>query len=399
MMFSEKQKRELRKLYKKSLEVLDEVSFGNGAIFASPKTQRYPYVYPRDASLIIRVLCEIGELEKAKKSLNFLMSVQREIGEWSQRYHKDGSIASYRPPQVDCNGLVLYTIRKYFETSNDITSIKRWWKNIKRGVSFINYQFIPETNLIFSLNGIHEWPPLEAGYDIWVNSACYAGVRAAYKIAKSLGEEDAASEYRLLAHNLNNGIAKYLVRDNRYIKLVHGRRIVKDADISEMGMYITGMTSPNDLIMKNTVRSIIKSLWNDKFWGINRYLKKYGEPGRNNGGYGPYSMYTAWVGQYLLDTKNNFRDKLKECVLWFVKYNREGLIPEHISDKEEFINWIEQAKRVGRYKKEGREKQAEEVMRSKEYLEKDIVYWVTPLTWAHAEFMLLYKKLKNKKLI
>ena len=394
-MFTEKEKKELGNLRKKSLEVINSVSLKNGGIMASPPEARYPYIYPRDLSLILRVLNELGEYERVKRSLDFLLKAQRETGEWAQRYDTKGNIASYRPPQLDCNGLVLYMLRLYYESTGDEKFLEKAWNPINQGMEFIKEHYLPEERLLYSLNSIHEWPPMEAGFDVWVNITCYSGIRSSYKIASQLGKEDKAEEWRDLARDLWIGISKKLIDENRFIKLEDHRRI-SDADISEMAPYITRCVGTNETVMRNTVKYIEENLWDPELTGISRYMEKYGKPGRNNGGYGPYSMYTGWMAQYYLDADKI--DKAEKYVKWFLQYNRGGLIPEHVSTKKRFMEWKKEAIEVGRYGSVGRKEEAQRVLASEEY-KKNLVYWVVPLTWGHAEYLKTYHKLAEKGLI
>ncbi len=394
-MFKKKEKELLKKISKSSREVLNSVYLENGAILASPPTGRYPYVYSRDTALILRVMEQLGEYKSVKRSLKFLITSQREIGEWSQRYDGEGNPASYRPPQVDCNGLVLYMFRRYYDSTGDKKFLQYAWKSIKLGMEFIKEHYLHEDRLIFSLNSIHEWPPMEAGFDVWPNVTCYAGIRGSYKIASVLGKKDEAEEWRDLARDLWIGISKKLINDNRFIKLSNHRSIT-DPDVSEMAPYITKCVGVNEAVMKNTVKCIESGLWDDELRGVNRYLEKHGEAGRNNGGYGPYSMYTAWLAQYYLDAQKF--DVAEKYVRWFMLYNRDGLIPEHVSTKQRFLEWKRRAIEVGRYSKSGRKEEAERVMKSKEY-RKGIAYWVVPLSWGHAEYLKMYLKLEGSGLI
>ncbi|MBN2015178.1 MAG: hypothetical protein JW778_08360 [Candidatus Altiarchaeota archaeon] len=391
-MLTKAEKKGLKRIYKTSLEVIDSVTLKNGALMASPPGTRYPYMYPRDTALILLALLEEGRLNDVKRILSFLMTAQKETGEWAQRYDVSGNPASYRPPQVDCNGLVLYAMRKYYDSTEDKRFLEKHWRSITLGVEFIKEHYLPENRLLFSLNSIHEWPPMEAGFDIWTNVTCYAGLRGSYKMAQVLGKLDEAERMRNLARDLWIGISKKLIKDHRFIK-VSGHSIITDPDVSEMAPYITRSIGVDDTIMRNTVDKIMKVLWDTELTGINRYVEKYGEPGRNNGGYGPYSMYTAWVAQYYLDVREY--DKAKECIKWFLRYSKDGLIPEHVSTRERFDRWRRQAKEVGRYREHGRKEEAEKVMNTPEYKRKGLVYWVLPLTWGHAEYIRMYSKLEE----
>ena len=395
-MFDENEKKELENIYLKSLEVIDSVTMKNGAILASPKDRRYPYLYPRDCMLILRTMLEAGQYRKVKKTLKFVLGLVGETGEWHQRYTPDGKPASYRPSQVDCNGLVLYMIKKYYDHTKDIDFLKKHWNAIYLGTRFLEEHFIKEERLVYSMNSIHEWPPMEAGFEIWANSCACAGFKASREIAELLGEHEDKRKWMEIEEELKDAIMKKLVKDGHFIKLTNNKNIY-DADISELGMYILELLPPNNRIIKNTAEYIEKELYDKKLGGIRRHMRKHGKPGRNNGGYGPYGMYTGWMAQYYLDEGD--LKNAKKYFDWFMKYNKGGLIPEHVSTKEDFLIWQNEAKEVGRYYKSGRRKEAEKVMRSVDFKKNDVAYWVIPLTWAHAEYMLAYLKLKEKKLV
>ncbi|MCK4550773.1 MAG: hypothetical protein KAT91_02375 [Candidatus Aenigmarchaeota archaeon] len=395
-MFNEQEKEALGKLYTKSAEVIDSVTMKNGAILASPPGRRYPYLYPRDSMLILRVLLECNKTKQVKKTLEFVLSLMGETGEWYQRYTKDGASASYRPPQADCNGLVLFMIKKYYDKTKDKTFLENHWSEVYLGARFLEEHYIKEEQLVFSMNSIHEWPPMEAGFEIWANVCAYAGFTAAREIAEILNKKEDLTHWSKIERELGKGIMTQMVKNNHFIKLRNNTNIF-DADISEMGAYILGILPANDKLIEKTAEFIEKNLYNKKLGGIQRHMEKYGKAGRNNGGYGPYSMYTGWMAQYYLDAGK--QRKAKKYFDWFLKYNKNGLIPEHIATKKSFLEWQKEAKEIGRYYKSGRREEAEKVMRTKDFKEKNIAYWVLPLTWGHAEFMLAYLKLKDLGLV
>lgn len=395
-MFSDSEKKILKYIYKKSLEYFDEVCFPNGAVLASLPNRRYNYVYPRDTALVIRALIKIGRYDQVKRTLKFFIKNQTELGEWAQRYTREGKVASYKPPQLDSNGLILWSFWKYFEKTGDEALLKKAWDKIVKGVKFIQEQYIPEEKVLFSINSIHEWPPIESGFDVWVNYSCYAGIKASVKVARKLGYSSYAKEWNNFAKDLWKGIHKNLVYKKRFRKLRNHIKI-NDADVSCFAPYVLELVSPHNYLMKNTVKYIRKNLWDKELGGIHRYLKKHGLPGRNNGGYGPYSMYTGWLAQYYIDVEDY--KKAKESINWFIEYTKNGYIPEHVATKEEFLEWVKGAKKVGRFYTVGRKEEAHNVMQSSEFVNKGLSYWVTPLTWSHAEFVILFNKLREKHLV
>jgi GH15 family glucan-1,4-alpha-glucosidase len=396
-MFTAAEKNILKYIYNTSLKFIDEVSYNNGAILASLPTHRYNYAYPRDSALIMRALLILKDYDQIKRTLQFFCNNQSELGEWAQRYTQKGNVASYRPSQLDSNGLILWYMWKYYEDTKDIKFLEKYWDNIVRGMEFIKEHYIQEEKVLFSANSIHEWPPIESGYEIWANCSCYVGINAAFKVAKLLNKKE-YKKWGILATNLWEGICLHLIdKKNKRFRKLSNHIDINDADVACLAPYVLGILPAKDELIKNTANQIREGLWQKDLGGIGRYLKKYGLPGRNNGGYGPYSMYTAWLAQYYVDT--NQLDKAKEVITWFMEYNKDGYIPEHVATKKEFLEWVEGAKRVGRYYESGRKEEAEKVMTTKEYTKKGLSYWVTPLTWTHAEFIILYRKLKEKRLL
>ncbi|MGD2177707.1 MAG: hypothetical protein PVG71_07780 [Anaerolineae bacterium] len=392
-MFNEEEKRALRKIRDRSLEMIDAVTLDNGALLASPPGTRFPYVYPRDAALILRVLNELGESEKVKTTLGFLAGAQSETGEWTQRYDKEGNAASYKPPQLDGVGLILHAFGQYYGKTKDEAFLERVWENINSGMQYIAFHYIPESKIIFSVNGLHEWPPMEAGFDIWGNVCCYAGMKAGIGIAQALGKEE-AGPWQEMADNLWIGITSRLVSGGRFVKLRSGHRDIDDPDVTEMAPYVVGAITAGDPVMRKTADFITQELWDDELGGVKRCYVEYAMPARDNGGHGPYSQYTGWMGQYWVDAGNY--ERARACADWFLRYNRDGLLPEHVATKERFDSWVQRAKKAGRFAKAGRWTAARNVMDSEEYQEQGLVLWVVPLTWGHAEFLMFCHRMEEK---
>lgn len=394
-MFTQEEKVKLRKIKDRSMAVVHSAIMENGALLASPPGERFPYVYPRDTALILRVLINLGEHEKAREVLQFLARVQSETGEWAQRYDRQGKPASYKPPQLDGVGLILYTLNKYAKASDDKEFLRETWQNIKLSVQYIIFHYIPDLKLVYSINGLHEWPPMEAGFDLWANVTSFAGIKAALEMAEILGKDE-VREWEILKKDLWQGIINRLVRQDRFIKLTGSCKII-DPDVTEFAPYITESLPMDDLLMKNTADFIINKLWNKELGGIERCYIRYAMPARDNGGHGPYSQYTGWVGQYSTDSGDY--SMVKKCTQWFMRYSRDGLIPEHVSTKERFDDWVKRAKKVGRFYRAGRDVAAKNVVESKEYQEKRLVLWVIPLVWGHAEFLNFYHKMEERRLL
>ena len=82
------------KIYKKSIEILKKVQLRNGGCLATPKGERYPYVYPRDHAICILGYLSAGMVKEAKKGLTFVLKGQLDNGAFPQRYDTKGNDAS-----------------------------------------------------------------------------------------------------------------------------------------------------------------------------------------------------------------------------------------------------------------------------------------------------------------
>jgi len=102
-------------IYEESKCILQQVQLDNGGCLATPEHERYPYIYPRDHSLIILGFLSGGLIDEAKKGLEFILSTHTSKGAFPQRVDMNGEDASYKPIQIDGTGLILYTLAVYIE--------------------------------------------------------------------------------------------------------------------------------------------------------------------------------------------------------------------------------------------------------------------------------------------
>lgn len=392
------------KVYDRSIEVLKEVQLKNGGCLATPKGKRYPYVYPRDHSLIILGFLSAGLYENAKKGLEFILATQTESGNFPQRVDMEGCDASYKPVQIDGTGLVLYALHEYLSTAGDKDFVKEKFEYIKNAVKYIiknsydningDYERIkhhPKTPLIYTPNSVHEYPPTEAGLEIWANSACCSALSRAYEISRFLGKEQRS--WKQEAAKVKNGILKFMWNNRKktFVKTIRIREansVLVDPDISKYAIADFGILKDTDEKVITTVKDIESNLWNNDLGGICRYPKY---EGRNNGGWGPWFNYTLMLLRHFIRTKN--LKKSDKYMSWILDYSYENLLPEHISTVEEFEEY------VGDFSDAGLMREDRMIMientRKHPMFSKGIAYITLPLAWSHAEFIRtfnLYKK-------
>ncbi len=392
------------KIYKKSIDVLKEVQLKNGACLATPKGKRYPYVYPRDHSLIILGFLSASLNENAKKGLEFILGTQTKSGNFPQRVDMEGRDASYKPVQIDGTGLVLYAFYEYLRTTNDKDFLKGQFNHVKNAVRYIiansydningDYEKIkhhPKTPLIYTPNSVHEYPPTEAGLEIWANSICCAALLGAHQCSILLGKDKYG--WKEEAVKVKNGILHFMWNNRKktFVKTIRIREansVLVDPDISKYAIADFGILKDDDIRVISTVSDIEKNLWNRDLGGICRYPKY---EGRNNGGWGPWFNYTLMLARHFIRIKN--KKKTDQYLNWVLNYSYKNLLPEHISTIQEFEEYVSDFSEAGLLRKD------REIMikntRKHPMFTKGIAYITLPLAWSHAEFIRTYNDYKK----
>ncbi|MCK5219081.1 hypothetical protein KAR10_06145 [bacterium] len=404
-----------------------------GNIQATPPDGRYPYEYPRDKAQILMNLMEIIPLietlesdetrrEEAKKRilsivgkcLEYTLSLQNENGGWDQRYNTQGEAASYKANQLDGNGLILRSLFEYLQRLDKtprIGFITAHRKQIQKAVEFMLEFYDEEKGMFYSVNGVHEWAPGERGYDIWTNSLCIAGLRAAAYMFEVRGKKEPAAKWKILADKTERTMLRELwdEKNNSFVRVTDRHRTIKDPDVALMAPYLFGLLGPDDPKMRGTARNILKGLSN-KFWGgLDRYPLEQAIYGtRDNMGWGPWLNYTAQQAQYLFDLLESgssprpeeIKGKIVEFMAVFKAYSKGGQVPEHITIPEFLENWVGRASGVGRLKPHMDRYKA--VLQAREVMAKynDAYATITPvLIWGWAEVSEAIAKLFGSNMV
>lgn len=391
------------KLYKQSIKILKENQHENGGFYASPPGTRYPFIYPRDHSIVIISSIACNEFEMAKKGLDFILNAQKPSGEFSQRYDTDGNDASYKDLQIDGNGLILYALGEYFKKNgaNDIDFFKNHWKSIEKAVSFILINKNDDVGLIHTINSIHEYPAYEHGFEIYANSACYAGLFSAISIGEALGRQ--VSNWKKEAEELKNAILTrmYSPRRRSFIKCIRVKdknsnpigcdafaSSVNDIDVVGFAPAYFGLIDHSDNRNITTVKQIHKELWDKEIGGLNRYPEHWG---RNNGGYGPWIHFTCQLASHYITIGDQ---NMAELYLgWVVFMAHDYKLSEHISTIERFELWFEDYTNA-KLLRDSKLTMIENIKSHPKWSE-GLAYVTTPLIWAHADYIQAYIKYKN----
>lgn len=392
-------------LYNESINVLKKVQNDNGGCLATSEDERYPYIYPRDHSLIILGFISAGLFKEARKGLEFILNTHTGKGAFPQRVDTKGNDASYKPIQIDGTGLVLYSLARYVKETEDYDFARQYFDRVKRAVNYIidhSYENIEGTYekqkhnlkmpLIYTPNSLHEYPPTEAGLEIWANCVCCAALLHIFDISKKIDEVQIQCEQ--YAHKVKKGILKYMwnSRKKTFVKTIRVREsssVLVDPDVGKYAVADFGILNDDDDRVISTVTDIEKNLWNQQLGGICRYPKY---EGRNNGGWGPWPNYTLMICRHHIRVEN--KQKTDQYLNWVINRSFKNKLPEHISSASEFEEYVQDFKESGLLR-EDRKKMIQNA-RNHPLYDEGIAYITIPLAWAHAEFIRTYNLYKKQ---
>ena len=258
------------RIYKKSIEVLRAVQLKNGGCLATPKGERYPYIYPRDHAMILLGFLSAGCYKRVKKGLEFIFNCQSKSGAFPQRIDKNGNDASYKPIQIDGTGLVLYSMFEYVNQTNDLDFAKAKWKNIMKAVKYIICNIDEDRNLVYTPNSVHEFPPTEQGLEIWANCVCWSALKCMYALSEKI--QDVRREWHEYADRIKEGILKNMWNSRlgsfvKTIRLRESSSVLVDTDASAYAVAEFDVLPDGDGRVISMVKDIEKKLWNRELGG------------------------------------------------------------------------------------------------------------------------------------
>jgi len=425
------------------LDVLDELSYDaevDGAVpLASDPDNRYPYVYPRDVASITRAwltalrhgvrpdACRDRIVDAAR----FLVAVEDD-GWWYQRYGLDGSDQSiYRQEDNVAHGIriishaVLALDAADALESADEAFLSNAVDCIDAAVTVAHSElYDANAHLIESTTSIHEGA-IESGYTLWVNCAFLAALQQA---ADALDRVDAAGrsadvgrvgdstpeavdetadrvdELRAL---LEPGVKRCFAVDGTPVPRRHTPDGERDdrPDITLLAPAYFGLQGVFGEHAARAAERAAASLEDPRLGGLQRFRGFHRDHDvHQHGGNGPWMQYTAWHAQFRFDRGERERgDEVLSTITGHA--DAVGHIPEHLSTRERFEQFVEQEWDTGAdFEKEFDDDVLRDVPfdRIAEELghmrtaydemaaaleERDVISFAAPLAWCHAEFL------------
>lgn len=396
------------KIYKKSIEVVEESQLETGGMVASLKGTRYfGHVYPRDHAYMTRALISAGNFDRSRKAIEYILTCELSPNSvMFQRYDEKGKSSSNKPPQIDGNAQTLISISDYYKATNDKDFIKNYKKEIDallRGLQNSTHHF-KDGSLIFCVNGIIEFAPFEEGYEIYTNAVTYAALCSISEIYSDVFEKkDQASHLAELAQEIKQGIESYLYHPLQG-GFMSGVRPEPNPSLILAANLKSFLALVDHDVFDAKDEKILKSLEyhlagtkNEELGGYNRYAHLIA---RHNFGDGPWPMVMMRLADCYV--KQGKKDEAKKCVEWVlnVAMLNEDVpfgLPEHVATKEEFIKEYETYKKITevapRPNKGEEYKTIENAQMFKKY---ELAYAVNPLTWSHAMFVIVWNRIGDK---
>jgi GH15 family glucan-1,4-alpha-glucosidase len=384
---------------------------------ATPPGMRYPYVYPRDLAAIARAHDRLGgahdegrvarELQAAAA---FLLEAQGPNGHWGQRYDlhaRDKSIY----PQEDNTAHAAAVLARHVRherrqgrvssiESEVLHAIERGLEAARRGV------YRKGINLFYSTTSIHE-SAMEKGYTLWTNGAYRDAYRLAVEAFRAAGRIEHADAWERRLEALEANIGRHFVQDGVWIRALTGDgRFDRRPDVTLLAPYYFGFEHLDEAAAERAANRIEHELWDPDIGLLQRYLPFREDPAVHlHAGNGPWLAYSAWLAQrHAAQGRTDAAWDILERIMRFA--SPEGWLPEHVSTRERFYDFIEHEWETGLdYRKEfdpaillpnvGFSEILEETNKMHKAYQRaahdadragdGIIRFATPLAWTHAE--------------
>ncbi len=239
----------------------------------------YRFCWIRDASMVIKVVSQLGHKNIAKRYLSFIMDLipdkdeklqimyginkekklTEETLEHLSGYHNSSPVrvgnAAYKQKQNDIYGILMDVIHQQFiNFSNDIENTEELW-TITKGIVWVVNKHWKEPD-----KGIWEFRT-EDRHFTFSKVLCWVAVDKAIKVAELLGKTSKISKWKLIESEIREDIMEHAW--NNDVKAFTQSYGSSDLDASVLLMEPYGFIDAKDPKYVSTVNAIERELSND----------------------------------------------------------------------------------------------------------------------------------------
>jgi hypothetical protein len=355
---------QVRFLCERSIDVLHALQDAKtGALLAAaevdPHSQLsggYGYSWPRDGAYLASALGAFGFRERVEHYFRFLSETQDVSGAWWQRYLSTGhSGPSWGRVQIDEPATALSAAYLHFRRTRDHLWLQNFWPTLAKGLQFLE-------EFQSSADGMGQ-----PSHDLWeermgIHAYSLGAVASAFLTGSFLAGELLETEAQVKYHAIGKKISALIM--DRFIQkdgpiqrsFISHHYWDQAADVSLLGLIQPfGIISHSDPAALRILELVRSRLWWKPTGGVLRY------EGDTYRGGNPWILATLWLA-YVELTLGNVAEA-REAFQWSVsKATSLGMLPEQV------------------------------------HKESGTPYWVIPLGWSHAMFLLFVHEVIRRKL-
>ncbi|QOJ00224.1 MAG: glycoside hydrolase family 15 protein [Phycisphaeraceae bacterium] len=374
--------REARDLYYRSMLVLRTQIDNGGAIIAANDSDiqqiggdHYSYCWPRDGAMVTYALVLAGQSELSRNFFRFCAEVIEHEGYFLHKYTPAGELASswhpwmiegqrVLPIQQDETALVVWALRRHFETFRDVEFIKPLYNSlvVRPAEWMLRYRDanglpLPSWDLWEERRGVHTF----------TIASVIGALEAASHFAADFGEPDREAAFREGAERMRGALKRHMWSEEqgRFARMATPLpdgtyRLDMTADAANFALFAFGAFAAEDPLVRSEMVSQRERLSvRTQVGGLARYERDYYHqverervdqvPGN------PWIICTLWQAQWLIQVAEK---------------------PEDLKAAMDLIMWA-----VYRAESSG-------VMAEQYHPYTGLPISVSPLTWSHATFVI-----------
>ncbi|NPE27784.1 glycoside hydrolase family 15 protein [Methanococcoides sp. SA1] len=343
-------------LFKHSLLIIRSQIDNDGAIIAANDSDilerfnmdSYSYMWPRDSAFVAMALDITRYSGTAQRFFKFCQVLLHDHGYFLQKYNPTGTLASgwmpwltpegniQLPIQEDSTALIIVALWNHYKITRSIENIDSAYHSmIIPAAEFMTKYRDPSTGL--PKPSYNLWEEKRAVHS-YTCSTVYAGLMCAAKFATMYGDTELAESYTKAAMEIKKGIEEHLYDKElgRFLRSISPRDETVDASLYAVSQF--GVLPHDDARVVSTMESIESILSvKTKVGGIARFYKdKYQEvsqydpetiPGN------PWFICTLWVAEWHIHMAKSISDlqKAREMILWVTDRATEtGMLAEQL---------------------------------------------------------------------